>query len=368
MLTVSQRFLTALRQSHAISVAATIYAPSDLATPIEVRVVSGDLTVDQDAQVTRQASLEIAFTLVDDTVREAVAELPYGGYATVERGITYADGAAERVQLGRFRVDSVVWDEQQRTATLTLNDRMAQIIDERFVTPYAPAGVHPSDAAVQVAQQVFGSTIAYHVLTTPASEPLLSGATVYEEDRAAALADLASSVGAEALFDNLGDFVIRPRTPSTAVAWVFDAGDNGSLIQVSETVDRSSVRNGVSVRGQPDVDQPPIYALATYDDPTAPTRWGGPFGKVPLISSSTAVASQAQADATARSLLNLRLGLSRTLVLQGIPNPALEPGDLIEIRYPDGRTEQQLVNAIRLGLDVTGALELTTTSQVDSTP
>jgi hypothetical protein len=312
--------------------------------------------------------LVIAFTLADDEVRDAVAQLPYGGYCTVERGITYADGTVERVQLGRFRVDSVVWDEQQKTASLTLNDRMAQIIDERFVTPYAPTGVHPSDAAVTAVQQVFGTSIAYHVLTTPAAEPLLSGATVYEEDRAAALTDLASSVGAEALFDNLGDFVIRPRAPASTVAWTFDAGDHGSLIQVSETVDRSSVRNGVSVRGQPDVDQPPIYALATYDDPAAPTRWGGPFGKVALISSSTAVASQAQADATARSLLNLRLGLSRTLVLQGIPNPALEPGDLIEIVYPDGRTEQQTVNAIRLGLDVTGALEITTTSQVDSTP
>jgi len=365
VLTVTNRFLTALRESHAVSIAAFVFAPTALTTPVEVRVLSGDVTIDRDAQIRRQASLEIAFTLPDQQVRDLVRTLAYGGYCTIERGISYADGSVERVQLGRFRVDSTVWDEQARTCSLTLNDRMAQIIDERFVTPYAPSGVHPSDACVTAVQQVFGSSIAYHVLTTPASEPLLAG-VVYEEDRAAAVADLAASVGAEAMFDHLGDFVIRPRTAPTTVAWQFDAGATGSLIQVVETIDRSSVRNGVSVRGQTNYDQPPLYALATYDDPTAPQRWGGPFGHVPLISSSTAVSSQAQADGTARSLLNLRLGLAQTFELQGLPNPALEPGDLIEIVWPDGRTEQQLVNAVRLGLGVDGALEVIATSHVDS--
>ena len=58
-----------------------------------------------------------------------------------------------------------------------------------------------------------------------------------------------------------------------------------------------------------------------------------------MIVNLTGVSSQAQADSTAASLLNLRLGLARTVTLRGVPNPALEPGDLIEITYTDGRTE-----------------------------
>jgi hypothetical protein len=363
MLTVTPRFLAALRESHSISVAASVYRPTALTTPVAVQVIGGEVTIDSDARVRRQASLDIAFDLTDQATRDLVYSLPYGGYCTIERGIRYADGATERVQLGRFRVDSIVWGELQGQSTLTLSDGMAQVQDETLIYPWAPAGVPPSTAAMLAVQSVFGSTIAYHVETDPASEPVLAGGTVYDEDRAAAIADLASSVGAEVLFDNHGDFVIRPRDRPPVVAWTLDAGDRGSMIAAQETLDRSSVRNGVMVRGQPASDVPPIYSLAVYSDPAAPTRWGGPFGSVALISSSTAVTTQAQADAAARSLLNLRLGLSRTLVLQGIPNPAVEPGDLIQIGFPDGRTEQQLVNAVRLGLDVDGALEVTTTSQ-----
>jgi flavin-binding protein dodecin len=290
-----------------------------------------------------------------------VRELPFGGYATIERGITFADGTFERVQLGHFRVESISWHELEGSATLTLADRMAQVQDEAFLAPWVPEGMHPSDAIVAAVHEVFGDAIAYHVSTNPGSESTLTG-TVYDESRSQAISDLASSIAAETLFDNLGDFVLRPRDRPAEVVWSVDAGARGALITAEETLDRSSVRNGVSVRGQPTPEEPPIYGLATHDDPTSPTRWGGPFGKVPLISSSTAVADQAQADAAARALLNLRLGLARTLVLQSIPNPALEPDDLIEVVFADGRTETQTVNRIEIGLGVDGALSITTTS------
>jgi hypothetical protein len=142
--------------------------------------------------------------------------------------------------------------------------------------------------------------------------------------------------------------------------WTFDAGQLGVMIGAEESLDRSSVRNGVAIRAQPDPTLPPIYALATDSDPDSPTRWAGPFGKVPLIVDSTSIQTQAQADATAARLLNLRLGVSRTLELRGVPNPALEPGDLIEIVHPDGRSELQHVNALQIALDPGGEMALTT--------
>ncbi|HKE76629.1 MAG TPA: DUF5047 domain-containing protein [Acidimicrobiales bacterium] len=367
MLTVTPRFLAALRESHSISVAAYVYRPSALTTPIEVPVIGGSVTIDRDAQVRRQGSLDVTFRLADPFTVDVARELPYGGYCTIERGIRYADGTVERVQLGRFRVESIVWSQLQGQATLTLADRMAQIQDEPLGTPLAFPGTAPSNAAVQLVQLVFGSAIQYHVLTNPASEPPLTN-TVYIDDRAAAINDLASSVGAAAMFDNLGDFVIRPRTAGTVPVWTIDAAARGVLIEASETLDRSSVRNGVLVRGQPDSEQAPIYSLATFDDPTSPIRWGGPFGHVALISDSTAVSTQAQADAAAQSLLNLRLGLSRTLTLTAVPNPALEPDDVIEVVFADGRSETQVVNAVQIGLDVEGALQITTTGRDQPPP
>lgn len=362
MLTVTPRFLAAVRDSHDVSIAATVYRPSDPTTPVTVDVIGGQVMIDRDARIRRQGSVDVAFSLINETARDLVLELPFGGTATIERGIRYADGTVERVQLGRFRIDSAVWNELQGVASLTLADRMAQVADEIFTAPYAPTGVKPSDACVAIVQDVFGSTIAYHVLTDPASETPLGDTTLYADDRVNALTDLASSIGAQCVFDNLGDFVIRPTGGAGTVAWTIDAGAHGSMIAAQETLDRSSVRNGVIVRAQPGTDQVPIYAIATYDDPTAPTRWGGPFGRVPLISDSTAVLTQDQADASARSLLNLRLGLQRTLTLEALPNPALEPDDIIQIVYADGRSEQQTVNSTRIGLDATGTLQLTTTS------
>jgi Domain of unknown function (DUF5047) len=360
MLETSDRFLAALRSSHAVSVAATLYRPSAPSEPVSTQILGGSLTCDVDARVLRQGTLEIAFSLADPVTTELVRELPFGGYATLERGIRYADGTIERVQLGRFRVENITWAELQGQASLVLSDRMAQIADETFTTPFVPSGLKPSDAIVDLVEQVFETTIAYHVSTTPASEPALVD-VVYDEDRAAAISDLAAGIDAEAFFDNLGDFVLRPRpTTLDEPVWSFDSGELGVMISANESLDRSNVRNGVAVRATPEPTLPPIYALATDNDPASPTRWAGPFGKVPLIVNSNSIQTQAQADATAARLLNLRLGLSRTLELRGVPNPALEPGDLIEIVYPDGRSELQYVNAMQISLDPAGELALTT--------
>ena len=361
MLTVTARFLAALRQSHTVSVVAYLY-PAAGGGRVEVPVIDGSVTVDRDATVRRQATLDIAFALGDTLTDDLIRELPFGGYCSVERGILFADGTVERVQLGLFRIDTVAWTQLQGQASLTLNDRMAQVQDEQFATAYDPAGLTATAAVVALVQQVFGSSIAYHVLTDPASEPALAD-VAYSEDRGQAISDLAASINAEAIFDHLGDFVIQPRDTVGPVAWTVDAGIEGVLLAATETLDRSTVRNGVSVQGQATADQPPVYSLATYDDPAAPTRRGGPFGKVVLVSESTAVTTQAQADAAAASLLNLRLGMSRTVVLTTVPNPAIEPADLITIDYPDGRTEQQLVNAIQLDLGADAELQITTTGQ-----
>ena len=362
MQSVSARFLAALRKPHSISVRCRLYRPSAPTVAIDTHVIDGAVSSDLDARNLRSGSVDLSFALTDPVTVAVLRELPFGGYAVLERGIRYANGEIERVQLGRFRIEQVTWPDLQGIATLTLADRMAQISDEAFVTPYVPAGLKPSDAIVALVNAVFGSSIAYLVTTTPATETALAD-VVYDEDRAAAISDLASGIGADAFFNANGDFVLRPKPAIGSPVWTVDAGSSGVMMGSSESLDRSAVRNGVSVRAAPASDQPPIYSLATDSDPASPTRWGGPFGKVPLIVNSTSIATQAQADSTAANLLNLRLGLSRTLELIGVPNPALEAGDVIQIEHPDGRSELQIVNALRIGLSPGGELGLSTRAQ-----
>ena len=112
------------------------------------------------------------------------------------------------------------------------------------------------------------------------------------------------------------------------------------------------------VTGQGDADLPPVDR-ARRCSPTrlAPIRWGGPFGKVALLADSTSVATDQDAAATAQSLLNLRLKQTRSLTLTAAPNPALEAGDTIRVRFPDGRTETTLIDATTIDIATSRATD-----------
>jgi hypothetical protein len=335
-----------------LAAACQLYFPDDLTTGVPVPVEAGTITIDRTAQNRRSGSVQIPWSLAaGEDLGVDLRDLTLGGYAQVSRGLRYADGSTELMALGRLRVESVTWDTLAASANLELADRMAQVRDEPFTAPYAAKGVRPAAAAVAIVTAVFGSSISY---STPYNPPDAMGDTIYSGERSDALSALEQSYGAETYFDANGNFVFaaKPGT-SEPVVWTVDAGTAGVMVNASENLDRTGIYNGVLVQGQPTADQPPFSSLAVFTDPTSPIRWGGPFGKVALIADSTSVTTQAQADATAQSLLNLRLKQTRSLTLTAAPNPALEAGDTIEVRFPDGRDETHLVDAttISLGTD-----------------
>jgi hypothetical protein len=363
MIPHSARLDLALTGSHTVNAAAFVYAPGS-STAIPAAVVGGQVVADRDAQVRRQGSVEVVFDWEGEGLTvDLIRSLPFGGWASLERGVRYADGSIERVALGWFRVDTIAWSELTGVATLSLSDRMAQVRDEPLLAPFQPAGLTPSAAAVELVKQVFGTAIAYTVAPGLPTQVAISDAT-YTDDRSAALTDLAAACGAWATFDVHGDFVLRPRAPSPPPAPVatIAAGPGGVLEAASETLERSSVRNGVLVRGQGDAETAPFSALATFTDPTSPLRWGGPFGRVAMLVDSQAVATVAAAQATADALLGLRLGLSRTLELEAVPNPTLEPDDPVTIVHADGRQEVPIINRVELDLGASGGMRLVCTA------
>jgi hypothetical protein len=254
----------------------------------------------------------------------------------------------------------VSWGTLEASAGLELADRMAQVRDEPFTTPYSALGQTPHGAAVGIVQQVFGSSIAYHTPYQPAGT---LGDITYTGARNEALTQLEQSYGAETYFDANGDFVFAARPADTdPVVWTVDAGEQGVMVDARESLDRTGVYNGVYVKGQAQGDLPPVSALSTFTDPASPVRWGGPFGHVTLLVDSTTVTTVAQAQAAADSLLRLRLKQTRSLELTSAPNPALEAGDTIEVSFPDGRTERHLIDAVTVDL-ATAAQQIVTRTQ-----
>jgi hypothetical protein len=282
-----------------------------------------------------------------------VRSLPFGSYVKVKRGIRYASGERELVVLGYLRVESVGWQTHEDTATLELADRMQQVSDEPLLAPWAASGRKPSAAAIALVTEVFGGAITYTSTVDPLTEPTLVD-VVYTGNRADAVADLAQAMGASAHFDMDGNFRIEPLPTLAAVpVWTIDAGATGVMVSAAESLDRTNVYNGVLVQGQPSSEAAPVSSLVVDNNPASKTYWGGPFGKVARLETSSAVQTQAQADATATALLNNQLGLGRQVAVASVPNPLLVAGDTVSLVFPDGRSELHLIQSHHVPLNAT---------------
>ena len=107
-----------------------------------------------------------------------------------------------------------------------------------------------------------------------------------------------------------------------------------------------------------------MSALAYFDEPSSPIRWGGPFGKVLLIADAEVDDRRRRPQTTAEALLRLRLKQTRSLELTAAPNPALEAGDTIQVVFPDGRDETHLIDAVTIDL-ATAAQQIVTRTNAD---
>lgn len=363
MIAVSDRFLESLRTSHLVHSRCELTFPGD-PTAVVVPITEGSITCDRTSQNRRSGSVEIPWDLREgENLGLDLRNLPLGGYARLFRGVRYSDGSTEDAALGVLRVESVTWRTPQGTAHLELADRMAQVRDEPFTTPLSVNGQRAADAAIAVVQGVFGATIAYRKPNDPAS---IMGDTVFTGQRTEALTTLEQAANGESYFDATGAFVFDFKAGTTDPVWTVDAGEDGVMVEAEESLDRTGVYNGVLVTGQDTATQAPVYGLATDDDPTSPTYWGGPFGHVAMLATSQ-VGTAAEAQANAESLLGLRLKLTRNLAITSAPNPALEAGDVIRVVFPDGRVEQHLIDSVSVDL-ATGAQAIGTRSRFLPTP
>jgi hypothetical protein len=356
---VSDLFLAAVRESHVIAAACTLVFPDGQTA--DVPVEAGQVTIDRTARHRRTGQVQIPWSLqVGGDLGLDLRTLPLGGYAIVSRGIRYGDGSVELIPLGYLRVESVTWDTLAASASLELADRMAQIADEPFTAPYQAAGKTPAVVAAEIVHAVFGDAIGY---SAPFAPPDAMGDTTYIGARTDALSAIEQSYGAETYFDAEGDFVFEEKPGAEeAVVWTVDAGQAGVMVNANENLDRTGIYNGVLVTGQPAADEPPITALATFDEPGSAITWGGPFGKVALLVDGASVTTPEQAAATAQSLLRLRLKQTRQLTLTAAPNPALVAGDTIRVVFPDGRDETHLIDSTTISLATDAQQILTRTA------
>lgn len=356
MYPVSPGFLAALRGPHTALARVGVWRAGVQLIP-DLAFSAGLVTVDGTQSGVRR-KLDLT------TARDGVSALwdllaPVGTELVPYRGVRFPNGSTEWVPLGVFPVDAQAMSYAvEGTITLTAPDRWALVQRARFLQPVTTSG-QASLEALRLAQGAVATTAASSITSTATTRR-----QVWDRDRDQAINDLARSVAGEVFFAVDGSILARdiPRLTGAPV-WSVDSGPRGVLTAASRARDRSRTYNVVVVVDESTDGSVPFAPQIAYDDvPSSPTYTGGPFGQVPVFYSSPLLTTAAQAMAAARAILSRTTGLAAQLTLEGVVNPALDAGDVITVRLPDGRTELHLLDTVTIPLDTVTAQQMGTRS------
>ncbi|MGW7350938.1 DUF5047 domain-containing protein [Streptomyces sp. NPDC054784] len=321
--------------------------------------VGGSVTADRGSAVRRTCTVQLADTsLIPRTPADKLSV--YGAYVTVSRGIEYAPGDRELVPLGRFRIDEVEGDVDQGPTTLTGSSFEAFLADDKFVTPVSTRGYALVSNAVGL---LVSTSMPSLVVDTTRLVDTTVGVTTWdvEGDRLEAIKEVARAAGCEAYCSADGALVIAPLPDPllTLPAWEIAAGERGAMIEASRGMTSQNVYNAVLARGEnTEADTPAVSSLVVDDDPTSPTRWGGPFGRRPKFISSSTLTSTGACFSAATYELAAAKSPNATADLSSLPNPALEPGDVVRAVYADGTRDLLQVQSLTISLEASGSFDL----------
>ncbi|MEU3654456.1 DUF5047 domain-containing protein [Streptomyces sp. NPDC032161] len=268
---------------------------------------------------------------------------------------------SELVPLGVFRLDEAGGDPTLGPVTLTGKSLECVIADDKFTAPYRATGTVSS----AITELIHRSLPTADVLVLSSNPPIGSRTWDTGSDPWAAVQEIAAVAGAEAYTNASGVFVVAPlpNLLTTPPAWTVAAGEGGVYITGTRSMSSADVYNGVLARGENAQDgAPPVSYLAVDTDPLSPTRWGGPYGRRPDFYESSTLTTTGACQAAAE----LRLAAARAPNAKGdfssLPNPALEPGDVLRVVHPTGLRELHQVQAVTVPLGPDGDFPITTIS------
>lgn len=356
MYAVSTAFLQALR------------GPHQLVSRVEVTWPDGrrqDLAF-VDGQVAVESSRRTFTVEVKDMT--AWRDITMGGAVLrPSRGLRYVDGSTEVVPLGVFEVRATEEDlAGLQAGRLTGHDGRRRVQRARYLTP--SSSFPGLTYAAEWRRQLVGALPADTAYVDDSGSTDTCPRTVWPRDRDQAVDDLAAAIGCEWAFDVLGRPRLRPApTLADDPVWTVDVGLGGVLLGGSaQRTDERTYNAVVVTASRPDGEAVPFDPVVVEDlDPGSRTFVGGPFGRVPRFYSSPLLRTTSQAVRAGRALLEKARGGAATVALESLVNPALESGDVLTVRLPDGRVQRHVVDAFAVGLDEGASLSLTTRAQAD---
>lgn len=371
---VSAPFLAALTGSHKMVARARLCTPGQEGTnpgPLAsngeplypLAIEDGDCLFNPSAQIRATAQLSV---LADWPASEFDQLFPTGGADLfLERGVEFGSGSREWVSLGYYRLDEINQDDAPNgPIEIQASDRMAGIIDARLIAPRQYSASATLSAVIEdLVLEIYPDITV--TLTGFDANAALGSDQICERERYDFLNDIAKSRGCTMFFDYDGGFVMKPVLYSAAPpVWTVKHGRDGVLVQLSRKISREGVFNAVVANGEQVGDIEPVTA-AVYDlNPQSPTRWNGPYKQVPQFYASSFLHTEEQARNAAAAILARSTGVPYTIDFNLIPNPALEPLDLVGVNYSDQHAgERHVLDTLTIPLVARRAMRATSRVQ-----
>lgn len=316
----------AIASSHTALVKAEAWAAGRKVDDLPI-VKGSRISVDASRFVRRQGSL--VFQEQYSGARSALAALLSrpGMEVRCWRGVQLGEGSYFwPVHWGMVSEPSV--EERTRTISISSPDRAQRIVDNRFLSPRS------SRAGFTVAQQIqqlIGESIYRVGFEDQSGDATAVPPMVWERDRAAAITDMARSIGCEFFMSPAGQGVLRPIPKLTSVpSWSVRSGVN--LTSQSATTDWSEVYN-IIVAESARSDLPPMRGVAQDNDPASPTYVGiTGRGPNPGWWSSSMLTSAAQCLVAAEGILARTKGARTSVQFEGLVHPGIEASDRIDVQ------------------------------------
>lgn len=332
----TDRFLREIRTSHEMISYVMVSSPTRESARLEA--IGGDVSVDRTASIRRSCSITCIDSDGSWTPQGPQSVLtPFGTEIRPYRGVVYSDGTEEVQPLGVFRLAKADVTDKLGAVEIRLEayDLSRTVKRDKFTSPYViAAGTNVLQAIKDILARTFPD-LDYDVISTALTT---TAPRVYDvgDDPWDAATELATSMGCDLYFDVLGGVVVAPPVDIDALpAAAFDyiEGESCTMTELGVSFSDEPGYNGVIVTGESHGDElPPVRAEAWDDEPSSATYRLGPYGEVPMFHSDQIIKTVADAQAVAAQLLQGLLGFSSSLDVTAMVNPALEAGDVVEVK------------------------------------
>lgn len=359
MYPVSGRFLARLAESHRPVTSVQLFLTTGQV--VDISHTGGSVTVDRAQAIRRTCSVTVADpTLIPRTATDQLAT--YGARLRISRGIDYGDGTQpELVPLGLFRLDSVDGDVSSGPVTLQGKSLEAVVADDKFTATYTSTGT----VVAAVSALIRRSLPTADVISQITDITIGSRAFDIQADPWAGCQEIAAAAGAEVYANADGVFIIStlPDLSTATPVWAIEAVEGGVYISATRAMSADKVFNGILASGENTADNvAPVSYLATDNDPGSPTYWAGPFGRRPDFYSSSTLITTAACTNAARLKLAQAMAPNASGDISSLPNPALEPGDVLRVTHEDDSRELHQVASFSVPLDTGGSFPIATIS------